>query len=149
MQRSRRVAWLVVVVLIMLGTANAQENGGDRSLGAPKSKISKLTATKRKIIVPMEGITDFVVTGRAPLIRLTVSTIAGGSIKTPKTMGNIRHVRTTEIVTVDKDGRPLIGAIVKEFLFRGTGKGRATIEITKTLPTQPMPIVKRYTVTLK
>ena len=48
-----------------------------------------------------------------------------------------------------RGGEPLIGAFYKEFLFRATGPGVATIEITKTLPTEPMPVVERYKVTIR
>jgi hypothetical protein len=102
-----------------------------------------------RIVVPMEGVTEFTVTGRSTLFRLAISTISGGTIGEPKIDGNARLIRTAEIINVDKDGQPLIGAFNKEFVFRGTAAGRVTIEIKKTLPTQPTPVVEKFTVTIK
>jgi hypothetical protein len=102
-----------------------------------------------EVVVPMEGVHEFVVTGRSTLFRLPVSTIAGGEISDPKITGKAKHLRTERIVTVREKGEPLVGPTNMEFVFRGTAAGTVTIEFTKTLPTQPNPEVEKFTVTIK
>lgn len=102
-----------------------------------------------RIVVPKEGTTAFAVTGRSTLFRLPISVMAGGTIGTPKITGSVKLLRTAEIVTVNERGQPSIGAINMEFVFRGTAAGTAVIEVTKTLPVQPAPVIERYTVTIK
>ena len=103
-------------------------NSSDRPWGRrrPKKPIVE------KITIPLDGVKEFTVTGRSTLFRITVSTIAGGTISEPKITGPAEHVRTAEISEVAKDGTLRIGTLTMEFVLRGTGAGIATIEFEKT-----------------
>lgn len=113
-----------------------------------EEEAAKKRDTER-IVVPADGVTEFTVTGRSTLFRVSVSTPTGGTISAkPKITGNARHVRTAEIIRVTEGGKPIIGSLEKEFVFRGTGAGTATIEIEKTSPSEPTPVVVTYKVTI-
>lgn len=108
-----------------------------------------VTPRTEKVAIPPEGATKFTVTGRGTFFRLTVSTIAGGEIEEPKVEGTVALVRTSEISRINEEGMPAIGAIVREYTFRGMGAGKSTITITKKVPTSPMPVVEKFEVTIK
>ena len=105
-------------------------------------------SAEKTITVPQEGVTKFNVTGKAPLFRLTASTISGGSIAAPKITGKAKLLDSYSVIHVGEGG-PLIGAHQKEFVFQATGTGTVTIEFKKTYPTQPEPETETYTVTVK
>lgn len=115
---------------------------------AAESREAK-AAAEEKIFVPEEGVQNFTVTGRSTLFRITVSTLAGGKIEEPVIKGKAMKVRSAVVTTVDKDGHPHIGALVKEFVFRGTAAGKVEITFKRTIPTSPMPEVEEYHVTIR
>ena len=102
-----------------------------------------------RVVVPMDDVHAFVVTGRSTHFRLPVSTIAGGTIGAPKITGQAKHLRTEEIIMVQEEGKPSIGSVQREYLFRATAPGTITIEFEKKLPTQPDPVLEKFTVTVK
>lgn len=116
---------------------------------AEEEKKEDETKKFETIIVPVEGVTEFTVTGRSTLFRLPISTIAGGTISEPKITGKVKLIRKAEITLVEKGGVPLIGSLNKEFVFQGTAAGKATIEFEKKLPTEPKPVIVKYTVMIE
>lgn len=116
--------------------------------GAKDAKETKKPITSQ-VVVPAKGVKTFTVTGKSTQFRLTAFVISGGSIDAPVIKGNAVHLRTNEILTVGKNGEPLIGSRTKEFVFRGTGTGQVSITIKKMFPTSPMPVIERYQVTIK
>src|SRR5438105_427676 len=127
--------WLIGTLLVFAAAfapAIAQEarekNEGKAADGGPE-----------RIVVAPEGLKDFSVSGRSTHFRLTVTTPSGGKINEPVVMGNVRHVRTSEITELDMSGHPTIGALRHEFVFRGTGAGKVKITIKKMSPSSPMP----------
>lgn len=116
---------------------------------AQEGKEARKKPQVHEVVVPGDGIHEFVVTGRSTRFRLPVSTIAGGKISDPKITGRATHLRTEQIIRVDEQGHPAMGALDMEFLFRATAAGKVTIEFEKTLPTQPDPELEKFTVTIK
>jgi hypothetical protein len=131
-----KTAAAIAVLLAFVGTTLAFGQDGN---GPPTESI----------VVPAEGVTDFTVTGRSTLFRLSVETIAGGSIEKPVVTGSAKHIRTEEITTAGKDGENLIGGLNQHFVFRGTGAGKAKIVINYKAPTSPDVVTKTYNVTIK
>ncbi len=120
---------------------------GDGILERMLSGEDNTNKTIEQIYVPKKGLTEFSVTGRSSLFRITVSTPSGGTISNPVIRGNAKLLRSAE-VTFIREGGPTIGALTKEFVFRGTSSGKVEIEIQKTNPTSPMPVVEVYKVTI-
>jgi hypothetical protein len=87
-----------------------------------------------QIVEPVEGAFKLNVTGRSTLLRIPVSTIAGGQISDPAITGPAKLVRTADIRRVSEDG-PMIGNTNKEFVFASTGAGEVKIVIKITTPT--------------
>lgn len=150
--RAIRVTWedaLMRGVLVMggvLGSLVALVVANDDVESSADEETSRKI---ERVVVPVEGVREFTVTGRSTRFRLTATTIAGGTIEQPVVEGPAKLVRTSEIERVGKGGEPLIGSAEKQFEFRGTGGGTVKISIKKTLPTQPMPIVDAYRITIK
>jgi len=106
-------------------------------------------AISESIIVADNGVTDFTVNGSTSLFRISVSTIAGGSIEKPEINGNAKHVRTEEITFAEQNGETKSGTLDQNLVFRGTGKGRVTITVNTRNPASPQLIVNKFNVTIK
>jgi ABC-type phosphate transport system substrate-binding protein len=127
---------LAVVSVVMCALAIGQDDA------------EKKDPAVEQIVVPTEDTTEFTVDGRSTLFRLTVTTPAGGSIEEPVIIGKARHLRTAEITNVSSSG-PSIGAMTKEFVFRGTAAGKVEIKITHKGPATTTPVVEVFRVTIK
>jgi hypothetical protein len=102
-----------------------------------------------KIVAPMEGVTDFTVDGRKSLFRLTISTPTGGTISNPAVIGTARLLGTADITVVGPGGEPRDGAMIREYVFRGTGPGKARIVFQRTGPSSDKAQAVTFNVTVK
>lgn len=134
-----------VSVLLLLSTVVAAASGGQD--GDDEQEHQELQL--ERIVVPMQGVHEFTVSGDSTLFRLSISTPSGGTIGSPVITGNAKHLRTAEVSTVGEGGRRLIGALTKEFVFRGTGEGKVTISIERKAPTSPTPVVETFQITIQ
>lgn len=134
-----RLNSIFVALVLMFGLVALAE--GD--------EVAKKAAKIETIVVPADGVNKFKVTGRSTLFRLTESVIAGGTIDAPVIEGKAKHIRTSEITTVNAKGTPMVGAVVKEYVFRATAAGKVVIAFRKTLPTEAMPIKVVYEITVE
>lgn len=128
---------LVVVLAAVTTISIAQDETTAES--APPEEV---------IFQPAEDVTEFTVSGRSALFRLSASTPSGGVISEPKISENVELVRTARIRLVSEQG-PLIGSFHREFTFRSKSAGQATIEIRAKAPSVREPIVVKYTVTME
>jgi len=107
------------------------------------------TVAPAEVLIPPAGEHALTIRGVGKRFRITVGTIAGGTIAPPDLTGPIRHVRTARIQHVDKDGQAMVGKLIHELEFRTLATGAATIAVKTTLPTQPTPVVEKFDVEVK
>lgn len=82
------------------------------------------------------------------IIRISPDVIAGGSIKV-KVTGPIKQSRRVTIAQLPQGGgTPLIGQLLEEFEFKSSEPGKATITVTKALPTSDTPEKQVYNITI-
>lgn len=103
-------------------------------------------AEERTVVIP-EGDAPFKV-AKTEIVRLTGQAIAGGNV-VAKVEGPAK-IETTSVIRQLSDGQPLIGALVKEFDLKPTGKGKVTVTITVTSPIPDVkPEVKKVVFTVE
>jgi len=78
--------------------------------------------------------------------RINAGGIAGTSIEA--TIDGPAKMKRANIVTMN-DGQILIGSTNVEFNIHPTGKGLVTVTVTSKSPTEPIPDVKTYKITVK
>jgi hypothetical protein len=137
-----RFAMIVAVFLFPAGLL-------PRSLAQEAGPKDAQKSEHEHLVSPIPGVTKFAVTGRSTRFRLTASTPAGGTIQAPVIKGKAILIRESNVIEVGPEGKPTIGVTRKEFVFRGTEAGNVVIEITKTTPGQPMPVVERFEIEIK